>query len=79
MYLIFDYYSRKKKKQTLSVKCDSLYYRNYLDIKKFDIMSASTEASAIVEYFKRKTVFITGATGYYNISIACIVYFQRFV
>ncbi|CAF3077294.1 unnamed protein product [Rotaria socialis] len=27
-------------------------------------MSASTEASAIIEYFKRKSIFITGATGF---------------
>jgi len=27
-------------------------------------MSASTEASAIVEFYKRKTIFITGATGF---------------
>ena len=27
-------------------------------------MSASTEASGIAEFFKRKTVFITGATGF---------------
>jgi len=26
-------------------------------------MSASTEASAITEYYKRKSIFITGATG----------------
>jgi FlaA1/EpsC-like NDP-sugar epimerase len=28
-----------------------------------DKMSASIEASAITEYFKRKSIFITGATG----------------
>ncbi|CAF3106445.1 unnamed protein product [Rotaria sp. Silwood2] len=27
-------------------------------------MSASTEASTIAEYFKRKSIFITGATGF---------------
>ncbi len=27
-------------------------------------MSASTEASAIIEYYKRKSIFITGATGW---------------
>ncbi|CAF5167303.1 unnamed protein product, partial [Rotaria sp. Silwood1] len=27
-------------------------------------MSASTEASAIIDYFKRKSEFITGATGF---------------
>ncbi|CAF3674437.1 unnamed protein product [Rotaria sp. Silwood1] len=27
-------------------------------------MSASTEASAIIDYFKRKSIFITGATGF---------------
>jgi len=26
-------------------------------------MSASTEVSAIIEYYKRKSIFITGATG----------------
>ena len=27
-------------------------------------MSASTEASAIAEFYKRKSIFITGATGF---------------
>ena len=47
-------------------------------------MSGSTEASAITEYFKRKSVFITGATGWdwpmHEIELAIRFWFDhRFV
>jgi len=48
----------KDKKKHLIITCDSFISLTYLDK-----MSASIEASAIIEYFKRKSIFITGATG----------------
>ncbi len=43
------------KKQNFLNRCSSLTYSD---------MSASTETSGIAEFYKKKSVFITGATGF---------------
>ncbi len=49
---------KKTKKKRKKPRTQLYHFSNYSD------MSASTETSGIAEFFKRKSIFITGATGF---------------